>query len=111
MTSEPDGREQAGPRAILYDAAGHDRDVHLDDVKVEDLASDQLLWVDVVGEVPATLPAELQSAVGRKADLGQLELSEGFYRFAIPLRDNPEETLRFAVGRSWVVTASDKRIA
>ena len=96
-------------RAILYDAAGHDRDVELQDVNVDQLADDQLLWVDISASGVAPLPHEMAFALGATDAMGRLEIFDHFYRFSIPLRDAPNDCLRFAVGRSWVLTASERR--
>lgn len=98
-------------RSILYDAAGHDRDVRLGDLDINALASDQLLWVDVTSSCTSRLPKELVTALGSVGGIGRLEILDDFYRFAIPLRSEPASTLRFAVGRSWVLTATDERPA
>lgn len=98
-------------RLILYDAAGHDRDVRLDDIDIDALESDQLLWVDVTGSGSGHLPKELAKALGTASGVGRLEIFDHFYRFALPLRGGSDSTLRFAVGRSWVLTASDERPA
>lgn len=111
MNSRSSHQEHEGLRSILYDAAGHDRDVRLGDLDINALASDQLLWVDVTSSSTSRLPKELVTALGSVGGIGRLEIFDHFYRFAIPLRSEPDSTLRFAVGRSWVLTATDERPA
>jgi Mg2+ and Co2+ transporter CorA len=95
--------------AILYDAAGHDREVDLEEVDINSLAKEQLLWVDLTGPDSSRLPEQMHSALGSADDPGSLEIFDHFYRFCIPVRDKPNSCLRFAVGQSWVLTASDHR--
>jgi Mg2+ and Co2+ transporter CorA len=111
MRAPAPAQEESGLRAILYDAAGHDRDVRVEDVDIETLARDQLLWVDVAGRIPQNLPARMRSALRSSEELGSLEIFDEYYRFAIPLRDSRGMSLRFAVGPSWVLTSSDSRPA
>jgi Mg2+ and Co2+ transporter CorA len=55
----------AGLRAFLYDAERTDRHVSLEDVVIDDLASDQLLWIDVSTEQDV---AEVVTALGLAAE-------------------------------------------
>ena len=96
-------------RAILYDAAGHDREVELASIEVDQLAKEQLLWVDLIGASAQLLPEPLRSALGPDDHVGSLEIFEQFYRLGVALRDQPHSCLRFAVGQTWVLTASEKR--
>jgi len=93
-------------RAILYDAAGRDREVSLDAIDIDGLGKQQLLWVDNVGSGPVELPPQLQAALGSSDDSGPLEIFDQFYRFCIPTRDHPDGCVRFAVGQAWILTAS-----
>lgn len=111
MNDRPSAPQEIAVRAILYDAAGHDRDVRLDDVDLGALAGDQLLWVDLTGAGAAQLPEAMRVALGATDAVGRLEIFDHFYRFAIPLRHAPDQCLRFAVGRSWILTASEERPA
>ena len=111
MSSRSSDKGHEELRSILYDAAGHDRSVQLDDIDIDELASDQLLWVDVTGTGSAGLPKELATALGPAGGVGRLEIFDNFYRFAIPLRGGSDSTLRFAIGRSWVLTESEDRPA
>lgn len=109
MVKEELIRGQTGITAILYDAAGHDREVQLDEIDIDGLSNDQLLWVDLSGPHSSWLPEEMRSALGSADDEGSLEIFDHFYRFCIPLRDQSASCLRFAVGHSWVLTASEHR--
>jgi len=93
----------------LYDAEGHDREVDLDSVDVEALGKHQLLWVDRSGTEAVELPREMRSALGTYEDAGTLEIFDQFYRFCIPSTDRPDDCVRFAVGPSWLLTASEHR--
>jgi Mg2+ and Co2+ transporter CorA len=101
----------AGPslRAVLYDAVGHDREVVIETVEIDALGEEQLLWVDLTGGGRSLLPQKLQSVLGGVHDLGSLEIFDDFYRFGIPLGDRSGSSLRFAIGKSWIVTASERR--
>jgi magnesium transporter len=96
-------------RALLYDAAGHDCEVSLDTVEIDGLTNEQLLWVDVTGHGSVALPRQLQSALSTADNVGSLEIFDTFYRFGIPLRDREGSCVRFAIGKSWVLTASEHR--
>lgn len=96
-------------RVILYDAAGHDREVALETVDIGTLAKDQLLWVDLAGSRRAALPEQMQAALGAPDNVGTLEIFDRFYRFGIPLRDQRDSCVRFAVGTGWLLTASEQR--
>lgn len=109
MTRVDEANLDVTVRAILYDAAGHDSEVELKSVKIDKLGKEQLLWVDLDGASPSSLPEPLRSALGSAENVGSLEIFEEFYRFGVPLRDDGNSCLRFAVGRTWVLTASEKR--
>lgn len=109
MTSDQPSDPDGDIRAILYDASGQDRDVRLEKIKIDGLGKDQLLWVDVSDGGRASLPEQMQSALGAVDNVGSLEIFDSFYRFGVPLRDPPDSCLRFAVGKSWLLTASRKR--
>ena len=109
MTSGRPSDRDSNARAILYDAAGHDRQVPLASVAVDGLGTEQLLWVDVADGQRALLPEEMKSALGAVDNVGSLEIFDTFYRFGIPLRSPSNCCLRFAVGKSWLVTASKER--
>lgn len=109
MTSAQTSDPEASIRAILYDAAGHDREVDLETVEIDALAKQQLLWIALIGSRSVILPQQVRSALGSEDNVGSLEIFDEFYRFGIPLRDPPHSCLRFAIGQSWVLTASEKR--
>lgn len=96
-------------RAILYDAAGHDREVSIKEIEIGSLTKEQLLWVDVGDAELSLLPKQFKSALGAPDTVGSLEIFDQFYRFGLPLRGTPDECLRFAVGDTWLLTASEHR--
>jgi magnesium transporter len=99
----------AHARVILYDAAGHDQEVALESIELDALGNEQLLWVDLTGEPSVLLPQQMQAALESAENVGTLEIFDSFYRFGIPLRDRSGSCLRFAVGKSWVLTTSEQR--
>lgn len=101
--------DQPNLRVILYDAAGQDREVSLGSVDIDALGKQQLLWVDRTGAAPVELPEHMREALGSTEDVGSLEIFDQFYRFCVPTRDQTDSCLRFAVGQSWVLTASEDR--
>jgi magnesium transporter len=96
-------------RVILYDAEGHDQEVKPNAVDLETLGKQQLLWVDHSGSGRAELPAAMQSALASTDEIGTLEIFDQFYTFCIPTADRSDSCVRFAVGPSWLLTASEKR--
>ena len=109
MTSPQPSDGDASLRAILYDAAGHDREVALESIDIETLGREQLLWVDLTDSGRALLPQQMQTVLGPIDNVGSLEIFDQSYRFGIPLRDQSKSCLRFSVGQSWVLTASEQR--
>lgn len=107
MTSSP----KRPFRAILYDASGDDREVRLEDVRIGQLARDQLLWVDAGPPDGSQLPSEMRAALDSSVPVGRLELFDDFYRFKVTLPDQAHSQLQFAVGQSWLLTCSDNRPA
>lgn len=102
----------AFPRAILYDAAGKDRECDLAQIDLEKLGKDQLLWVDLSGTKLAedsSVPEPLLQCIGKVDGTDRLELFDEFYRFAVPLLEPAGSRLQFIVGKSWVVTVSERR--
>lgn len=98
---------------ILYDAAGQDQACDLQAMKISDLSSEQLLWVDVSGgnaEI-ARLPQPLLDAAQSAPEQPHLQIFDQFYRFSLPLFEHPGKFLTFVVGRSWVLTLADHREA
>ena len=102
----------SSPRAILYDASGHDRECDLREVNFQQLGKEQLLWIHLStlsATDVASLPDELRASVGQFGEIGGIELFDDFYRFTIPLPDKDATYLQFVVGKSWVVTISEHR--
>ena len=102
-------------RALLYDAAGHDREVNdLADVDASALRSDQLLWVDVSefedGQTHG-LPPHVPVREFSLEELGSLQIFDDHYRFAIPLHDKKGLKLGFVLGKTWLLTLSKERPA
>ena len=96
-------------QTILYDAAGHDREVSLDTIDISALGRDQLLWVDLAGPPSAKLPEAISQALDQRASDGRLEIFDDFYRFDIPSAEIAGSPLHFAAGPSWVLTSSERR--
>ena len=97
-------------RAILYDAAGHDREANLEECPLSSLTEDQLLWVDLTvdGEnAIKQLPKEMREFAGDLAALGGLEIFDHHYRFSLSLGD--KSWLAFIAGNSWLLTVNQKR--
>lgn len=105
----PERSKATDLRVILYDAEGHDREVDLHSIDVEGLGRQQLLWVDHSGAQSVHLPPAMRSAIEQADDAGALEISDRSYSFCLPTTDYPESCVRFAVGPSWVLTASEHR--
>ena len=99
-------------RAILYDAAGQDREVDLDDLELSSLGPEQLLWVDISGSEPDALdrlPSQLPISAVSLNELGPLQIFTDHYRFAIALHDLDRTKLGFLVGKSWLLTLNKNR--
>lgn len=97
---------------ILYDAAGHDQKCDLRTIDVSKLTSEQLLWVDVSGAAATeikTLPKPLREAARAAQQGAQLRIFDEFYRFSLPLFEQPGKFLTFIVGKTWVLTIADQR--
>ncbi|MBW0006907.1 MAG: hypothetical protein JO335_04245 [Sphingomonas sp.] len=102
-------RGERTAQAILYDASGHDSEVRLEDVPIEGLAKDQLVWVDTRPTSHAALPRRLREARAGAVPVGRLERFDDFYRFAVRLLDQSGSQLQFAVGQSWLLTSGNER--
>jgi len=101
---------------VLFDATGKDRQVDPAVIDPEALDPEQLLWIDgTPGEVraAANLPAPMRDALAAAVVVGEVEVSDRFYQFAIlhpTLR--PSETaehIGFFVGDNWLLTLSEPR--
>ena len=100
-------------QALLYDAAGHDRQVDdLAKLDPSELGSEQLLWVDVSefgeGQVHG-LPPHLPISEVSLEELDSLQIFDDHYRFAIGLHDQGGSKLGFVVGKTWLLTLSKTR--
>lgn len=100
-------------RSLLYDAAGHDREVEdLEKVETSSLGPEQLLWVDVSGFEDGQshgLPPHLPVSEVSLEELGALQIFDDHYRFAILLHDKDRSKLGFVMGQTWLLTLSKKR--
>lgn len=97
---------------ILYDAAGEDQACELSAESISGLSTEQLLWVDVSGDVEAgvgSLPKALKDAAQASREQSRLQIFDQFYRFSLPLFEHPGKYLTFIVGRSWVLTIAAQR--
>ena len=102
-------------RALLYDAAGQDREVEdLCKIDPSSLGPEQLLWVDVSelseGEVHG-LPPHLPASEVSLEELGSLQIFDDHFRFAISLHDADRSKLGFVVGDTWLLTLGKTRPA
>ncbi len=102
----------------LFDAAGRDREVDLDAVDLDALASDQLLWIDgTPTEITAEsrLPAPMRDALAGGTEVQGLDVNERAYQFAIlhpsSRVTDTSESIVFFVGTNWLLTLSDPRPA
>jgi Mg2+ and Co2+ transporter CorA len=106
-------------RAFLYDAAGHDEEVTLDEVDIGGLAENQLLWVSV-SKRDTDLLEKVTSALNVKnvpcgkvvKDSGTLEIDrfETFFRLCVDSviteENRPPKRLMvdYIVGKNFIVT-------
>src|SRR5688572_33481718 len=101
-------------KAYLYNARGHDEEVSLDEVDIEQLNGDQLLWVNVLkrdegllGEVTAALKVEHVPCKAVVRDSGPLDIDrfETFFRFCVDsvITKENESPQRLMVDRKSVV--------
>ena len=109
MTGSASTEPTASLRSILYDAAGHDEEVDLQSVKIDGLGQEQLLWVDIVGSGASLFSDDMRLAIAGGDEIRGLEIFDNFYRFSVPSPHGDGGHLRFAVGPSWVLTASERR--
>ncbi len=103
-------------RCVLYDAAGHDREIDDVDIDLDQLGDDQLLWLDGAADqlkALPDLPAPMREALARPAPLQAVEVHEHDYRFCLTYpahRGEAEtETIRFIAGSNWLLTLCDAR--
>ena len=99
---------------ILYDAKGQDQSCELHATAISDLGPEQLLWVDVSGNIKqeiARLPQRLMEAAQAAKEQPDLRIFDDFYRFSLPLFEHAGKFLTFIVGKSWVLTIAADREA
>jgi Mg2+ and Co2+ transporter CorA len=112
-------------KAYLYDARGHDEEVSLDEIDIEQLNGDQLLWVTVLkrddallDEVTAALKVEHVPCKAVVRDSGPLDLDrfETFFRFCVDsvITEEGESPQRlmvdYIVGKNFVVTVHEGEV-
>lgn len=127
-------------QAYLYDADGRDREVRLEDVSVEKLGQEDLLWIDIRTRDPAKLEVVraflcLRPEVWAPGDSGrpQLENYRDYVRFSVNTAPSPEYRndahgsvtqtedksgngvpgsvcLDFVVSKRWLVTVHDRDV-
>jgi len=106
-------------KAYLYDAAGHDEEVSLDEIEIENLEEHQLLWVNVLrrdekllDEVANKLKVENVPCKAVIRDSGPLDLDrfDTFFRFCVDsvvTKENasPERLMvDYIVGNNFIAT-------
>jgi len=106
-------------KAYLYDAKGHDEEVSIDDVDVDGLKENQLLWVNIHRRDEgllnaATAKLNVKNVPCKKVikDSGPLDIDrfENFFRFCVDSvvtkKDESPERLMvdYIVGKNFVVT-------
>ena len=112
-------------KAYLYDAAGHDEEVSLDEIDIEKLEENQLLWVNVLrrdekllGEVAKKLKVEHVPCKKVVRDTGPLDLDrfETFFRFCVDTVITKEDAsperlmVDYIVGKNFVVTVHENEV-
>lgn len=112
-------------KAYLYDAAGHDEEVSLDETDVEQLEENQLLWVNVLrrdetllDKVTSSLKVENVPCKSVVKDTGRLDIDrfETFFRFCVDsviTKENasPERLMvDYIVGKNFVVTIHEGEV-
>jgi magnesium transporter len=114
--------QQPGVGAFLYRGEGEDREVEPDGVSVDDLADDDLLWVDVDSSSDGAVEqaARLVSLdadelrPGAEARPSLRDSGDSFVLGVVPLRTDQDpsgsEVLVCAVGRNWLVTVHDRGV-
>lgn len=112
-------------RAYLYDAAGHDEEVSLDEIDIEQLEEHQLLWVNVLrrdeallDEVATKLKVEHVPCKKVIRDSGPLDIDrfETFFRFCVDSvvteeNASPERLMiDYIVGKNFVATVHEGEV-
>jgi len=112
-------------KAYLYDAAGHDEEVGLEDIDIEKLEEHQLLWVNVLtrdeallGDVTAALKVEHVPCKKVIDDTSRPDIDrfEHFFRFCVDSvvtnKNAPPERLMidYIVGKNFIVTVHEGEV-
>jgi magnesium/cobalt transport protein CorA len=112
-------------RAYLYDAAGHDEEVGLDDIDIDSLEENQLLWVNVLrrdGGLLETVAASLKvenvpcRAVIDDSGRPDIDRFDTFFRFCVDsVINGKDKTLDrlmvdYIVGKNFVVTIHEGEV-
>lgn len=114
-----------GVKVYFYDAAGHDEEITLEDIEVEKLKENQLLWVNIlerdlelVEAVMSRLKMERMPLKKIVSDTSSPDIDrfDTFFRFCvnsvISKKKQPPERLMidYVVGRNFVVTVHDGEV-
>lgn len=112
-------------KAYLYDAAGHDEEITIDDIDIEQLDEKQLLWVNVLKRDGALLDRVTNAVKVENVPCGRviddthrpdLDRFETFFRFCVNSvvvrKDESPERLMidYIVGKNFVVTISEGEV-
>ena len=124
-------------QAYLYDADGTDREVALDDIAIDKLGEDELLWIDIPNRDPATLARvsellQLQPGSWKVGTNGrpQLENFRDYFRCTVGTAPSPivdtelhrkrdipapdsvpgSVQLEFLVSQHWLVTVHEGEV-
>lgn len=112
-------------KAYLYDAAGHDEEVSVDDIDVDKLEEHQLLWVmilerdpDLLAKITASLKVEGVPCrkVVDDSVRPDIDRFETFFRFCVDSvvtkKDEPPERLMvdYIVGKNFIVTVHEGEV-
>src|SRR5262245_40406321 len=112
-------------KAYLYDAAGHDEEISIDEVDTEQLEENQLLWVNVLkrdegllGEVTNRLKVLNVPCRAVIDDSGRPEIDrfETFFRFCVDsvvVHDEKPPTrlmIDYIVGKNFIVTIHEGEV-
>lgn len=111
--------------AYLYNAKGHDEEISLDEIEVDKLKENQLLWVNVrrrdetlLSKVASTLKVENIPCKAIVKDSGPLDIDrfETFFRFCVDSvvteKNSPARRLRidYIVGKNFIVTVHEGEV-
>ena len=112
-------------RAFLYDAAGHDEEISIDEVDIEQLEENQLLWVNVLkrdekllDQVAKALKVVNVPCAAVIDDSGRPDIDrfETFFRFCVDSvvtkGSSPSERLMidYIVGNNFIVTVHEGEV-